>query len=299
MRLARLKTSRSSEEEREHLLASAKRVQAIAEDRRARKVGASMRYGKEDVALFDPHVLLALDSLRVGIDGLADRAEAGVLELVLSAILVKVSRKGSDTSTEGVVRRIAPSFPARLFVQKTEELIRSLDHTARLLSGLRARIEEDDATKLGRFPPRHVDLIVTSPPYAGVYDYLEHHALRLRWLRLSTAAFEKGEIGAARRHRGIAPREGLALWEGELGASLSAMERVLGREGRVALLLADSASKGMALRADEIVARTAPRARLQVLARASQERPHFHGATASAFRDRPRREHVLLLGPLR
>jgi hypothetical protein len=30
-------------------------------------------------------------------------------------------------------------------------------------------------------------------------------------------------------------------------------------------------------------------------ARASQLRPHFHGPTAKAFRDRPRAEHAILL----
>ena len=34
---------------------------------------------------------------------------------------------------------------------------------------------------------------------------------------------------------------------------------------------------------------------MDALARASQARPHFHGGTQGAFRERPRFEHVLLL----
>ena len=60
-------------------------------------------------------------------------------------------------------------------------------------------------------------------------------------------------------------------------------------------MMADSASKGVALRADDIVAALARPHGFVPAARASQERTHFHGPTRHAFRDRPRAEHALLL----
>ena len=82
---------------------------------------------------------------------------------------------------------------------------------------------------------RAVDVILTSPPYGGTYDYVEHHALRLDWLNLPRAAFERAEIGA-RRHEDNGER-----WDRELGASLAAMRSVLrGPASRVALVIGDA-----------------------------------------------------------
>jgi hypothetical protein len=61
------------------------------------------------------------------------------------------------------------------------------------------------------------------------------------------------------------------------------------------LVMADSAVGSIPLRADDIVAETARDCGFVPAARASQDRPHFHGPTAAAFRDRPRAEHALLL----
>jgi hypothetical protein len=61
------------------------------------------------------------------------------------------------------------------------------------------------------------------------------------------------------------------------------------------MVMADSAVGGVALRADEIAADVGRACGFVPAARASQPRPHFHGPTANAFRDRPRAEHAILL----
>ncbi|MFO0676753.1 MAG: hypothetical protein U0169_09470 [Polyangiaceae bacterium] len=65
--------------------------------------------------------------------------------------------------------------------------------------------------------------------------------------------------------------------------------------GQVALLIADSAVERTALRAEELLLDAIDGLPFDAVARASQDRPHFHGPTFSAFRDAPRREHVLLV----
>jgi hypothetical protein len=57
----------------------------------------------------------------------------------------------------------------------------------------------------------------------------------------------------------------------------------------------DSVLDNRPVRSDALYADLAPGAGLQVVAVASQERPHFHAPTRSAFRDRPKREHAILL----
>jgi methylase of polypeptide subunit release factors len=299
VRLARLKTRVRAQAELRAIAARAREAAAAADARRKARAGATRRYGDEDVALFEPHVLLELDGLRAGIAALPAGSAREALEMVLSAILVKVSRRRGDTSEgAGEARRIAAGYPARLFVKKADELCARLAaFAARVPKGTPdARVEIDDATRLESVAPASVDAIVTSPPYVATYDYLAHHAARMRWLGLDARTFEAGEIGARRRYTSASPRDAHAAWSREVEGFLRAAARVLRPNAVAALLVADSAVRGAALRAEEIFAAAAARAGLAVLARASQERPHFHGPTLAAFQDRPRREHALLLG---
>jgi 16S rRNA G966 N2-methylase RsmD len=300
VRLARLKVRGVPADERRVLQEAAERVAAVATERRKAKSGASRRYGPEDVALFEPHVLLELDSLRVGLDGLSPPALREDLELVLSSLLTKVSRRAADTSEHAAPRRIAAGYPSRLLVKKTEELCRLLaEIEPQLRSAPPPRVVEGDARRLREASVRDVDLVVTSPPYPGVYDYLAHHAARLRWLRLSHLSFDAAEIGARRRLEPLGPAEGRRAWERELGAVLGSIRSVLRSDARVVLLIADSVVAGVAVGALEALTRAAREASLSIAASASQGRPHFHGPTAKAFRRAERREHAVLLTVMR
>ena len=297
-RLARLKTSRLGARDREAMMSGARAVAAFADARRQRRAGATRRYPREDVELFDPHVLLELDSIRAAIaeqEGGARVRDA--LELVLSAILVKVSRRVSDTSRSAAPRRLAAGYTARLFVRKADELAGRV----RELEGLippdipPGRVAVDDASRLRSVGASTIDAVVTSPPYVATYDYLEHHALRLRWLDLDPRAFSAGEMGSRRRYDRLDANAAREAWSRELVAALRAMARVCRKGASVGLVLADSGVQGEALRADAIVTSVAAGAGFVFRARASQDRPHFHGPTARAFEDAPRAEHAIAL----
>src|SRR5262249_53120887 len=98
IQLARRKATPADEAERTALVAAARAAADVAEARRKAKAGASKRLPEEDVAAYDPHVLLELDGLRVGIEASADARTKSDLYLVLSAILTKLSKKRADTS---------------------------------------------------------------------------------------------------------------------------------------------------------------------------------------------------------
>jgi hypothetical protein len=282
------------------IVSAAREIRALADERRLHRAGATRRYGAEDVALFEPHVLLELDSMRAGVEERARSdasPEAEALSLVLSAILLKVSRRASDTSETSSSRRIAAGYPSKLFVRKAEELSRRLTaFRTSLPAGARAaRVAEDDATRLRSVPASTVDAIVTSPPYAGTYDYLAHHALRLRWLGLDTSGLASAEVGARRRYARLDAKSARTTFEREMGGTLRAMARVCRKGARVALVVADSGSRGEALRADDIVAGEARRAGFEPVAQASQARPHFHGETARSFAAEQRAEHAIVI----
>jgi DNA modification methylase len=302
--LARAKTFPRSPEKSAALVEAARGAAAVADARRKAKSGAVKRLPQEDVSVFAPHVLLELDGIRAGI-AKAPAEHRPELGLVLSSILIKLSEKRGDTSDEAVDKRVSAGYPARLFVRKAEELARRFDELAASLPSPppRARVFEDDATLLTKVRAGSIDAVVTSPPYVATYDYLAHHALRMRWLGLDQGPLAKGEVGARRRYERRSPREARSAWMRELSRLFDALARVTVPGAPVVLLIADSATSPgprgeppEALRADELVAEVARAGgHFDPIARASQRRPHFHAKTADAFRDKARAEHALLL----
>ena len=295
--LARTKLQRYAAEELDLLVREAERIATCADDRRKARAGATRRYEERDAALFDPHVLLELDSLRSSIH--ASEAPPSVrraLALVFSAILVKLSRKKSDTSHALEQKRIAAGFAAKLFRRKTTEFVeRVRAYAGRREGKARWRVELDDATRLASVRDSSVGLIVSSPPYAATYDYLAHHDLRLRWLGLDGTAFARGEFGARRHYDRLTIDAARSRWQRDLATLLRSLARVTADGATVCLQFADSAVDGEPLFANDELRAAVARSPFAWLAEASQVRPHFHGPTNRAFAERPRREHVFLL----
>lgn len=280
------------------LSAAAARVCAHADERRQRKAGATERYPDADRAAFAPHVLLELDGLRDGIRRVGAPETRRALFLVLSALLTKVSQRAGESSSELRDKRVAPGFPSRFFGKKTAELGQKLAEYRQSLPD-RAPLASctlGDARQLPGLAARSVSLVVTSPPYPGVYDYVSHHDDRLRWLGLSSQTFEALEIGSRRELSQETFGAALARWERDLAATLTAIARGLTPSGRAVLLIADSTLAGRPLFAERVVEKAAAPAGLGLIARASQPRPHFHGGSRHAFESKTRREHLLLLG---
>jgi 16S rRNA G966 N2-methylase RsmD len=298
IRLARLKARGVPALQRKALVDNAKKIEEYARKRRVARASPTMRYPEEDVALFDAHVLLELDSIRDGIDAVHSKGLREDLELILSAILTKCSRQRGDTGKKDLQhRRLAPGFVGKMFVAKAEELSRALEEFEKRLPKETPELDvhSDDARVLGTVRAGSIDLVLSSPPYAATYDYLEHHDVRLRWLRLRVERFAELELGARRAYARLGPDRARQRWDDELGRTMSAIARALTREGTAVLVLADSAVRGAALRADEVVNALAEPAGLSVVAMTSQPRPHFHTATQSAFSRSPRREHLIAL----
>ena len=126
------------------------------------------------------------------------------------------------------------------------------------------------------------DLVLTSPPYGGTYDYIAHHARRFAWLDMDTRNFARSEIGA-RRHPGEGER-----FEKELFAVMRAARSVMRRSGYLVMLMGDARHGTKDVAADELVAELAEQVGLKPVAIATQGRADHAGGA-------PRGEHLMAL----
>jgi hypothetical protein len=244
---------------------------------------------------FAPHVRRELELIAHTIDELraSDAELADVLLACLSAILYKVSSRTSDTDATWVERHVARGAAARLFAQRADLLVAGLADLSRQ-HGSPAEVHELDARKLGDVVPDGGACgIVTSPPYAGTYDYAEHQRLRFDFLGLRHRALDEGEIGSRRAFEDDAPAAYRA-WQAALAQTVSTIARALAPGRAAALVIGDSVARGRALYAlDDL--REALSSDLVLEAWASQERPMLGGPERRAFGDRPKAEHAVVL----
>lgn len=299
LRLAQLKCRGATPGELDRLLRAARAVARHADQRRIDRAGASRRYPDEDIRLFDPHVLLELDGLREGIERGPSGFVRDALWLVLSSILTKLSRRAGDTGAiDDRPRRLAAGFPARLFLRKTTELCERIMAFASRLPAAPPplRVELADARDLAVFDDQSVDLVVSSPPYPGNYDYLDHHRTRARWLGLDDRTLATNELGARRHVDPKHPESAVETFARDLTAVLASLRRILRPGGLAVVVVADSVVGRSPVRAEPLVLSAAGNAQLAWVATASQPRPHFHRESSHAFSRRsPRHEHAILL----
>ncbi|MFN7144696.1 MAG: hypothetical protein ACK4YP_13050, partial [Myxococcota bacterium] len=174
--VARARTTLTTEEERTALRSTARKL-----TEQAGKATVPPPDVPDELARwYEPHVLAELCVIREGI------GKDPLLRAVFSAIVVKASHRESDTSSAKTETKRPPGTTAVLFHKKAREYARMLEELASAVpAGVRARVHREDARELrekGGF-----GLVVTSPPYPGVYDYVAMQQLRHLWLGLDTS----------------------------------------------------------------------------------------------------------------
>jgi DNA modification methylase len=298
--IARVRTSLLGETGRAQLVADATAIAEEAGERaRKRRRPEVPPWARGEIARFHAHVLFELLGLRELVlarpqSGPAPAPDiARALRLCLSSILVKFMKAGPAAPRDGADKRIGRGVPSRMLASRAAELARGLAALERRMppGTPTPHIEEGDARALP-MAPGSAGLVVSSPPYAGTYDYAAVHDARFVWLGLSPRRYRRVQLGARASEVGDVSgrtwREAQAAWIGEVG-------RVLRPGGRALLVVGDGVVDGRAEHAPDGVAAAGARVGLEPVARASQNRPIHDRRLAAIFADHPRREHILLL----
>lgn len=183
--------------------------------------------------------LRELSILRAAIEE-ADPVIRPLLRTAFSAILVKVSWRRSDTSHQRQVHRRPAGTTAVLFHKKVRELGRRLEALEAAVppevgSGTVRPLDADDLKV-----PRHADLVLTSPPYPSVYDYVAMQHLRTMWF--DDAPWGE-ELGARASFRGPAHEDGLATWHGRHARWIRRSVRGLGEGGWIVVVVGDGLTR--------------------------------------------------------
>jgi hypothetical protein len=235
---------------------------------------------RKEYEWYDPHTLREIYVLKM----LIDQEEASLrrmLTVVLSSVLVKLSKQVSDSNIKQDQNfRPRPRGAAfRGFADKSSELTRGLlllssDLYKRKVAFLEPEFRREDARD-AVLPKEGVDLVVTSPPYSGVYDYSRHQARRYPIFDEDPQYAESHELGS--RRDASRYREDMERVVKNLVGSLTP-------SGRIVMMIGD----GQQVKADQFLTEVAPKAGAKVLAIASQSRKDWSGGP-------PKQEHLIAI----
>jgi SAM-dependent methyltransferase len=292
--IARARTTLLGETGRERLVTDAAAIAEESGERaRKRRRPDVPGWARREIARFHPHVLFELLGLRELVMATPDDPVGRALRLCLSSILVKFMKAGPTAPRDGAEKRIARGVPSRMLADRAAELARGLAALERRTPpGTPApEIVEGDARALP-VPPASVALALSSPPYAGTYDYASLHDARFLWLGLPAKKFRRAQLGARAERVGDVTG---ADWRAEQARFMAEIGRVLQPGGRALLVVGDGVVDGRAENAPDGIAAAGAAVGLAAVARASQARPLHDRRLAEIFASQPRREHILLL----
>jgi 16S rRNA G966 N2-methylase RsmD len=288
--IAQVRSSTLGPEGRQRLVEEARQIaETSAERARKRQRPEIPSWARRESDRFFPHVAFELYGLRALIGETKEDEVGRALRACLSSILVKFMR-GSD---EAEARRIGRGVPSHFFAGRAEELARGLEALERRAPADTPvpQIRVADARDLGLLAADGFDLILSSPPYAGTYDYAEHHDVRFLWLGLPRDNLDRVQVGARDEGLGSAVQR----WRHDRQRWLSEMARVARRGAAIILQVGDGVVAGAPEDAACAVEDEARRTRLVPVARVSQARPPHDYRLRQIFAGHPRREHVVML----
>jgi len=296
--IAQTRTTLLGEDNRALLVEEAKRIAELAgEEARKRRRPELPTWAAPEFKRFFPHVAFELFALRELVMDVPRKPIGNALRLCSWAILFLFILAGPSAPRDGEAKRIARGIPSRLLSDRAVELATGrAARERRTPAGTPAPvIRLGDARELKGVANGEARLIVSSPPYAGTYDYAAQHDVRFTWLELPRRSFESAQLGARTSTGGVGLGAEPAAWRASQRQWLGEMARILAPGGHALLIVGDGILGNRPEDAPATIAELAAPLGLEPIARASQARPMHDRRLREIFQGHPRQEHLLLL----
>ena len=263
--VARSRTTRTDEAARTALRS---RARAIADHAKTVPFPRNAPEGAD--AWYHPGVIAELCAIRDGIAAESDKSTRELLRAVFSSILVKVSHRESDTANRKVEQSRAAGSTSILFHARAREYGRQLEALeAAIPSGdIRARVHREDVREFRS--KETFGMVVTSPPYPGVYDYLTMQQLRWMWLGIEPGT-DSAELGSRRAFR-LDRAAAVTRWRTDTLRWVRTVAKVLNQGGKMVVILGDGWVGNRAVESLPPLLEAAEAAGLKVLAGCTAER---------------------------
>lgn len=225
---------------------------------------------------YEPHVAQELGRIRDEIVEADERIQT-LLWAVFSSIVVKSSYRKSDTVNVREPHHRPTGTTATLFHKRARELGRMLEASDKLMQD--NGITEDPAISFhfgdARLlpPPQEVGLLMTSPPYPGVYDYIPMHQLRYAWMHITPDESLMREVGSRRAFRAKGRSDALTQWQLDTAQWVNTQAGGLREGGAMVIIVGDGLVGGKLVDALYPTVEAMKSAGLEIVARASADRP--------------------------
>ncbi|MCE9584875.1 MAG: site-specific DNA-methyltransferase [Planctomycetes bacterium] len=252
-------------------------------------------WGREVESWFSPHTLREVALVSLMIDDIPREDLRRILRVVLSSILIRLSKQASDSIT--VVDRNWEPWPHkatyRMFADKCRELAKSYQDFSKDIRDRDVTYVEPefwlaDAREV-KLPKAAFSIGVTSPPYPGTYDYSFHHFLRYPLFGEDPGFVRHREIGARRDFK--TRPDALDRYTADMTQCVKNALEALAPGAPLLLLIGDGRFGTRDVRADLIVRGIAATLGARVPAGASQERTEWSKGASS----RSKAEHFILV----
>lgn len=287
LRLSDIKTRKWNRDDIEFFESSFQKIAERNFEKIAERVNVRADLPRHEIQWYAPHNLRELASLWEEIHQEDYQQEVDALEMLFSSIVTKVSFQVSATSEKNEPNKIRKGLPTEFFERKGQEWIKAFAQFSSRCKNLPQGFLGDATqkrtwTRAGSELERN-PMVLTSPPYGGIYDYVSHHKRREAWLGIRNEKLSKYEIGAKRHAR----EEGaIDDWNNQTHAYLTGIESILETSPAI-LVIGDAYIEGERIDAIEHLEHILPATKLSIIAAASQRRGERH--------EKHRKEHLVWL----
>ena len=214
------------------------------------------------------------------------------LKICLSSVVVKASNQESDSQKTATTKHIGRGACARWFKSRVDLLCQGLNDLSQSPNQETDMFLANaaDIKTLG-LKKESVNVVCTSPPYLGTYDYVEHHDLRAALLGLPLEDFRVGELGSRRDFDKNGAKEFKASKQ-SMADVFQGIEELLVPGGLAIFVMGDSLAGGRYVLADEFLSEANDK--LEKAAWAAQPRKKWGLKETQIFGSQVKKEHIVV-----